>query len=150
MLKKGFTLIELLMVIAIIGVISSVLMVNLNSSKTKAKDTVRLQNLKEIQNNLALYAYDFDIYPGVSDQWYKIELDSECAPFSGNPRFRDIIGSPYITNFPKDFGANCGWYMPINGKNGYVLLFDPDDNNILNATTMCAEGGGTYYCIKFE
>jgi prepilin-type N-terminal cleavage/methylation domain-containing protein len=46
---KGFTLIELLMVIAIIGILASIILVNLNSAETKANDMAAFSMMRSIQ-----------------------------------------------------------------------------------------------------
>ena len=57
--QRGFTLIELLVVIAIIGILSSVVLASLNSARTKARDTKRVSDIKQIQLALEMY-YDSD------------------------------------------------------------------------------------------
>jgi len=59
LLKKGFTLIELLIVIAIIGILASVVLVSFPSSTAKSRDSGRMQELKQIQMALRLY-YDIN------------------------------------------------------------------------------------------
>ena len=49
MFKKGFTLIELLVVIAIVGVLATVVMVNLSSARDKAKITHTVLEFREIE-----------------------------------------------------------------------------------------------------
>ncbi|MDQ1299878.1 MAG: ral secretion pathway protein [Patescibacteria group bacterium] len=60
---RGFTLIELLVVIAIIGILSSVVLASLNSARTKARDTVRKSDLKQLQTALELYYNSSGSYP---------------------------------------------------------------------------------------
>lgn len=59
----GFTLIELLVVIAIIGLLSSVVMASLNTSRIKARDSKRIQDLRQLQTALVLYYDDNTSYP---------------------------------------------------------------------------------------
>jgi len=52
----GFTLIELLMVIAVIGILSSIVIANLSSAREKARDARRKEDLNSIRTALELYA----------------------------------------------------------------------------------------------
>ncbi|HHH12272.1 MAG TPA: prepilin-type N-terminal cleavage/methylation domain-containing protein, partial [Candidatus Moranbacteria bacterium] len=61
--KKGFTLIELLIVIAIIGILASIILVNLAGARAKARDAERLTQIKSVQNALELYFLDNNRYP---------------------------------------------------------------------------------------
>jgi|AntAceMinimDraft_6_1070360.scaffolds.fasta_scaffold07092_5 prepilin-type N-terminal cleavage/methylation domain-containing protein len=61
--NKGFTLIELLLVVAIIGVLATVVFASLNSARTKAKNAATIQSVKQIQTALTIYFYDNGRYP---------------------------------------------------------------------------------------
>ena len=59
----GFTLIELLVVIAIIGILSTLAVIALGNARTKARDTRRVADLKQISTALELYYSDNGSYP---------------------------------------------------------------------------------------
>jgi general secretion pathway protein G len=60
---KGFTLIELLVVISIIGILATLVTANLNAARSRARDTERKSDLKNIQTALRLYYNDNGGYP---------------------------------------------------------------------------------------
>jgi prepilin-type N-terminal cleavage/methylation domain-containing protein len=65
--EKGFTLIETMVVVAIIGIISSMAVPNFLSYKAKAGDTVAKANLKTAMKCLNLYFIENDTFPETSD-----------------------------------------------------------------------------------
>jgi len=53
--KQGFTLVELLIVVAIIGILATVVLISLNDARTKARDVRRLADVRQIALALELY-----------------------------------------------------------------------------------------------
>ena len=63
--KKGFTLIELLVVIAIIGILSGVVLASLNTARTRARDSQRIADTRQVVIALELYFDAHAFYPTV-------------------------------------------------------------------------------------
>ncbi|MDO8743193.1 MAG: prepilin-type N-terminal cleavage/methylation domain-containing protein [Candidatus Azambacteria bacterium] len=61
--EKGFTLLELLVVIGIIGLLSSIIVVNLTGARKKARDVKRVADIRTIQTALESYYGKNGQYP---------------------------------------------------------------------------------------
>jgi len=53
--KRGFTLVELMVVMSIISLLSSIVLVSINSTKAKARDAARVSDMKTIQNSIEIF-----------------------------------------------------------------------------------------------
>ncbi|MFA5935140.1 MAG: type II secretion system protein [Candidatus Paceibacterota bacterium] len=80
MKNKGFTLIELLMVISIISLLSSVLFSYVGSVRAKARDSVRVSDMRQIGTAAKLY------YEDKGDIPESIEVLVETGYLSAEPR----------------------------------------------------------------
>lgn len=62
-LRKGFTLVEVLVVVAIIGILVSVVSLNFNEARQNSRDKVRMAELKQAQLALEVYKAQHGRYP---------------------------------------------------------------------------------------
>lgn len=61
--ERAFTLIELLVVISIIGILATLVSANLNSARSRARDSQRKSDLRSVATALRLYYNDHGEYP---------------------------------------------------------------------------------------
>lgn len=118
--KKGFTLIELLIVIAIIGLLASIVLVGLGGARRSGRDARRISDLANLRTVLERYYSKCGRYPLTKADGSGPYLGSTGCPdltvaapgFVANPpwgSFRLAIDSPGIIDpadpFPQDPSA---------------------------------------------
>lgn len=67
MRKRAFTLVELLIVMAIISIIAAFIVVNLASSRARARDTKRVADLEALDSAINRYYREVGHYPDLPD-----------------------------------------------------------------------------------
>ncbi len=150
--KKGFTLIEVLTVVAIIGLLSSIVLVGLSSFRSRGRDARRIADVHEVQTALELFHTKRSQYPDDAS-WANLEKQLKS----------EGIG---VTKLPKDPSSNrtgftdqdqYGYKVFAEGQK-YILrakLEDPN-NPALNDDIDSADIPGVgidcndpYYCLQF-
>jgi prepilin-type N-terminal cleavage/methylation domain-containing protein len=120
--QKGFTLIELLIVIAIVGVLSTVVLASLNSARAKARDSARISNVKEVQKALAIFHSDYGSYP-VSATWSGNGSDYGSLSNTGVNGYIPNLAPAYIKELPIDPNqtASNGYIYKSNGSDYFFM-----------------------------
>lgn len=138
--SKAFTLIELLIVVAIIGVLSSIVSISVKSSFKESRDAKRLQEIKSIRNALELYNVDHGKYP---------EVKAISSPTDTGWPVLEAALSPYMS-LPKDpLPDQYFYYYNGNGQDtspGYGFMCTIESKGY---SKYALEDGGYYNTVPF-
>jgi len=140
---KGFTLIEMLIVITIIIVLSGLILRGLGGALPKTRDSRRIGDLTNVENELQVYYDSQNSYPNTD--------------YAGlEPELQKILGSK--VKLPKDpsGGSNTYYYCPdpaspTGAINGYTLgaqleVTSPTDS-LTEVTCGKSCGVSNFYCV---
>jgi len=95
----GFTLVELLIVIAILGVLASLILANMSGARERARDAQRKSDLRQLQTALRMYFTDFGQNPE-STSGYEIRHTDDTV-YDWGEEF-GIGGNTYMSKLPID------------------------------------------------
>lgn len=161
---RAFTLIELLVVIAIIGILASVVVVNVGSGRVKARDAKRISDLKAIQTAVELYFDDTGSYPGWAQcnsgkvpsywNWSNCTNDGNWD-YTANDIAYLLTNKGYLSTMPKDPINKGGVSESPFQVYGYEAWAVPDANQVYYLCTRLegqvpagSRGSGNFnYCL---
>jgi general secretion pathway protein G len=123
--EKGFTLVELMVVIVIIGLLATIVVINVLPSGDKAKEVRAKADISTIEGALETYRLQLDNYPTTAQG-----LDALRSPPQGVDASRyqpggyikklqnDPWGRPYLYQSPGRHGEFDVWSYGRDGKEG--------------------------------
>ncbi len=130
--QKAFTLIELLIVIAIIGLLSSIVLVALNNARGKGRDAKRIADIRQLVTALNLYYSDNNVYPPVVDPSGPGGWETTL-----NSYLTGLVSGGYISVEPND---------PLNRIVANIDLFVRQGNYYYAYYNYPASSAVTYNC----
>jgi general secretion pathway protein G len=111
--SNGFTLVELIIVMAIIGILAGVVLVNVGSQRDKATRARAIADIKEMDTALEIYHADNGFYPTTQQGLQALLSEPNSPPIPRNwqgPYLRnrktvplDPWGNEYVYISPGDY-----------------------------------------------
>lgn len=131
--ERGFTLIELLVVIGIIGILSGIVLVNVNSARNKAKDAAIKGSIEQIRMTAEIfYEETSNVYTGLAADADYLRIDAKITDNDG--ALTENIGAQAYCAYSTLNDATGVWCTDSLGNAGYYAA----------APATCA--GAAYTC----
>jgi len=128
--STGFTIIELLVVLAIIGMLASIISVAMSGIQAKSRDTRRLEDLREFQKALSLYYVDNNEFPATASP---ITLGGSDAITTA------LVSANAISGFEGDpVSPTFDYIYEITNGAAYTITFCLETNSIPRYAKGCS------------
>ena len=130
--KKGFTLIELMVVIAVIGILASVVMVAYPRAQSRAKDGVIMADADQLRTAAEISKDEVGDYSGIT-------TDADCAALIADANSRNGAATDFAFHYKVDtsnYSSYCG-IITLNSGDKWCI-----DSNYYSGKdeTSCGEG----------
>jgi prepilin-type N-terminal cleavage/methylation domain-containing protein len=128
--SQGFTLIEMLVVIAIIGILMTIIFGNITTSRQKARDGKRISDLKEIQLALQQFFAACKQFPD------SLTASAACPDGSG------YTFGQFLKDIPADPSTGTSYDYTVTGSNFCLGTVFEVSNSIsaVNDNAGCSTG----------
>jgi len=149
--SKGFTFVEVMVVVAIIGILTTIIVSSYLSAKQRSRDGQRKSDLSLVQAAIEQYKADYNAYPCFNAS--ANECSTDVSPSSTAVGGWSVVSSlssinfpgNYIRNLPKDpvyNGASCTTTNPFYlywhgiGRQRYMLFANLENTNDSEANLL--------------
>lgn len=121
---RGFTLLELLIVIAIIGILASIVLISIDRSRLESRNQATIKQVQEYQKALALFFSDNGYYPASfssTNQSFRQRIycigtgyvSGACTPFARTTDIVSLVESLLVPSYISSIQ-----YIPLSGNLG--------------------------------
>lgn len=137
--RAGFTLIEMLVVVAVVGLLSSAVLVGLEDARERARDARRIADLRSVQNGLEVFYSNNRFYP--RDAYDEVEESLPNDPQGGEYKYIRKSPDSYIVGACLENDKPAGVSgIETNDRVG------PEDSPLTPAPNCtCSDSNG--YCV---
>lgn len=131
-MTRGFSLIEMLVVLAILGILVSIMLVNGSDSREYARDAERLSDIQTLQVKVQQYYNNNSVYP---DDLNKLVEDDYISEIPSDPLESSTHDYIYLRNDPDEFPGFKIISTPLEGR-----TVEPDSTYDACPISACPSG----------